>query len=75
MIEVIFPAGLVPTEVPRHTSPASSLCRPQAWARRITGTSPAHDTRLGSSKLACVRAALCNNRIYQVPPRHRCWKP
>ena len=73
-IAVIFPAGLVPIEVPRCTSAASSPCRPQDWARPITGTNPAHDTTFGSSKCARVRDAPCNNRIYEVPSRLGCWK-
>ena len=71
-IEVIFPTGLHPTEVPNHTSPASSIYKPHAWASPITGTSPVHDTRFGSSKCACVREALRNNRVYKVPSRPGC---
>jgi len=66
-IEVILSAGLVPTDVPRRTHRANNPTSPHAWAKRITGTNPAHDTRFGSSKYACVRDALCNNRIYEVP--------
>ncbi len=47
----------------RPTRPARS----QRCTRRITGTSPAHDTRFGSSNRADVFAALCNNRISQMP--------
>jgi hypothetical protein len=43
-------------------------------ASRITGTSPARDTRFGSSKAACVLPAACNNRIYEVPSRLGRWK-
>ena len=46
---------------------ATSSASPQSWARRITGTSPAHDTRFDSSKCADVAAALCHNRIYEMP--------
>jgi hypothetical protein len=60
--------------VPIRTSPASSACSPQARARRITGTNPAHDTRFGSSKRAWARDELCNNRIYEVPYPLGFWK-
>lgn len=73
-IAVIFPAGLEPIEVPIPTNAASNSCSPQDWARRITGTSPAHHTRVGSSKRAWVRDELCNNRIYEVPSQLGSWK-
>jgi hypothetical protein len=57
MIEMIFPAGLVPTDVPIRTYRASNPTSPQTWADRITGTRPARDTRFESSKRACVREA------------------
>lgn len=67
-------AGLESTDVPSRTSCATDVCNPQARARRITGTNPAHDTRFGPLKLACCRDALCNDHIYKVPSRSRCWK-
>ena len=48
--------------------------QPGALRQAITGTSPARDTRLGSSKDACVLARLCNNRTYKVSSRTGCWK-
>jgi hypothetical protein len=40
-----------------------------SWANRITGTRPANDTTFSASNAVFVRAALCNNRIYEVPSR------
>ena len=47
----------------RRTSPHS----PARSASDITGTSPARDTRFGSSKHAEIFSGSCNNRIQQVP--------
>ena len=58
MIEVILSPGLVPIDVAIRTHRASNPTSPQTWASRITRTRPARDTRFGSPKLACVRAAL-----------------
>ena len=44
---------------------------PARWARAITGTSPARDTRFGSSNDACVLARPCNNRTYKVSSPNR----
>ena len=49
------------------TCAATRPARSQRWARRITGTNPAHDTRFGSSNCTDVSLALCNNRISQMP--------
>ena len=50
MIEVSFPAGFTPAEatrvVPSSTRSAISSDSPACSANAITGTSPAHDTRL-----------------------------
>jgi hypothetical protein len=60
------------------TLPATRTCRrarsssPTFWASRTAGTSPACDTRFGSSNVACVLAAACNNRIQEVP--FRSWR-
>ncbi len=71
----IIPATIAATFNPAFapTGPATFRCsatrtaRSQSWARRITGTSPAHDTRFGSSNSAVMAFALCNNRISQMP--------
>ena len=44
---------------------------PARSARAISGTSPARDTRFGSSNDTCVLAGLCNNRAYEVSSRTR----
>ena len=59
---------------PGRTCSATRSACPARWARVITGTSPARDTRFGSSNDACVLAALCNNRTYKVSSRTGCWK-
>ncbi len=52
-IAVSLPAGLAPAEgtvvAVNATLPATSSDRPACSARAITGTRPAHDTRLSSS--------------------------
>ena len=45
------------------------LGRPARSARAITGTSPACDTRCGSSNDATVFARACNNLTYEVSSR------
>ena len=49
----------------RTCSPARSP-RPARWARAITGTRPARDTRFGSSNVAWIFASSCNNRTCEV---------
>ena len=44
-----LPPGLAPLSPLSRTRSATRVCRPPSCARRITGTSPAHDTRFGSS--------------------------
>ena len=44
----------------RTCSPASSPS-PARWARAITGTRPACDTRCASSNVAWIFASSCNN--------------
>ena len=63
----IFRCAFAPTATVTFRCSATSPARSQSWARRITGTSPAHDTRFGSSNCAEVSFALCNNRISQMP--------
>ena len=38
-----------------------------AWARADTGTSPAHDTRFGSSKSAEATGRVCDSCVYEMP--------
>jgi hypothetical protein len=46
---------------------ASRLVRPQRAARAITGTSPAHDTRLGSSNRTLTAERAWDSRIQRMP--------
>ena len=54
--------ALTPHGPPGRTCSATSSVSPARWASAMTGTSPARDTRFGSSNDACVLARLCNNR-------------
>ena len=63
----IFRCAFAPTATVILRCSATRPARSQCWARRITGTSPAQDTRFGSSNCAEVSLALCNNRISQMP--------
>jgi hypothetical protein len=57
-----FSCALTPHGPPGRTRSATSSVSPARWASAMTGTSPARDTRFGSSNDACVLARLCNNR-------------
>ncbi|MGH3564440.1 MAG: hypothetical protein ACRDRH_00090 [Pseudonocardia sp.] len=70
--ERVLASGLLPVAGRRvaartFTCSLTRAARSQSWARRITGTSPAHDTRFGSSNRTDVSLALCNNHISQMP--------
>ena len=65
--EPTFTPALTPTSAVTRTWWETSFSSPTSSANRIAGTSPACDTRLGSSNLAWVFAGACNNRIYEVP--------
>jgi hypothetical protein len=52
----------------RTCSPARSV-RPARCASAITGTSPARDTRFGSSNVTWIFARSCNNRTCEVSSR------
>jgi hypothetical protein len=69
--EPTFTPGFAPTLAATRTCEATKSSRPTFSTSRTAGTSPAYDTRFGSSKLAPVLAAVCNNRIYEVPVRRR----
>jgi hypothetical protein len=66
-IVAIFPTGFDPTDPGTRSRPATSLNSPAAAASRSTGTSPAADTRFGSSNTASTRGAACNNRTPEMP--------
>jgi len=46
---------------------ASSAVSPHRAASAITGTSPAHDTRLGSSNRTLIAARAWDSRIQRMP--------
>ena len=56
-------AGFDPGEPGTRTWAAARSCRPARSARVMTGMSPAHDTRFGSSKAA---ETLWQDRIYRM---------
>ena len=64
----IFASGFAPQAPAGRTREARS-CSPARAARAMTGTSPACDTRFGSSKAALVRATVCDNRTCEVSSR------
>ena len=80
------PAAIPATRQPIFAS-ASTPAFPLTWtcsriraatpalsARPITGTSPARDTRFGSSKHAEIFGGSCDNRIWQVSFGPGSWK-
>jgi hypothetical protein len=71
--EPIFTPGFAPTFAATCTCSTTKSSKPTFSASRSAGTKPACDTRFGSSNLTLVLAALCNNRIYEVPFRQ--WVP
>ncbi len=51
---VTFPPAFAPLSVATLSSSPANVSNPAARANRITGTSPAADTRFGSSNLAAT---------------------
>ena len=49
-----FAAAFAPPFAAIVSRSASSVASPHRWASAITGTSPAHDTRFGSSNRALI---------------------
>src|ERR1039457_3183182 len=68
-----FRCALTPHSPPGRTCSAARSPSPARPARAMTGTSPACDTRFGSSKDAWVFARLCNNPSYKVSSRTGYW--
>ena len=69
-IVVIFPARLMPIEVPNLTCWTTRSPSLAPWAGRITGTSPAKRYHIYiTSKVAWVWAALCNYHICEMPSK------
>jgi len=69
-----FSPGFTPHGAATLTCPRTRASSPARSARPMTGTSPASDTRSGSSNNACVFNGSCDNRICQVPSRLCRWK-
>ena len=69
--EPTFRPGFAPTFAATCTCSRTRSSSPTFSASLTAGTNPACDTRFGSSNMACVFAAVCNNRIYEVPFRSR----
>jgi hypothetical protein len=63
----IFTSGYTPVFAEISTCRRIRPARPARSARDITGTSPARDTRFGSSNDADIFSGSCHNCIYQVP--------
>lgn len=59
--------GFDPVDRSGRTRPVTRPARPTCSASRITGTSPAHDTRFRSSNTAPVARPVCNNRTSEKP--------
>ena len=56
--EVIFKPALAPLSVGTLRCSSPKACSPAAWVSLTMGSSPASDTRLGSSKLTETAAGL-----------------
>ena len=48
--ELTFAPALAPLSVGTLRCSSANAARPHCWAKATIGTSPAHDTRFGSSK-------------------------
>ena len=53
-----FAPALAPLSVGRLRCFSANAARPHCWANDTIGTSPAHDTRFGSSKIADATGRL-----------------
>src|SRR5690349_12349267 len=63
----ILNAALAPPFAAIFTRSRSRAGRPQRSASAITGTSPAHDTRFGSSNRTLIAARAWDSRIQRMP--------
>src|SRR4051794_5416926 len=68
-IAAALPPGLAPVDRSGRTRRPTRPARSTVSASRMTGTSPAHDTRFESSNTASTARPACNNRIYEMPSR------
>jgi hypothetical protein len=62
-----FNGAFAPTSALTRRRSATNPSRSTFSANRIAGTRPARDTRFGSSNLADVFNAACNNCTYEMP--------
>jgi len=65
--EVTFSPAFAPLSVGTLRCPWASSWRPAARANARTGTSPADDTRFGSSNTAEVARDVWQSCIYEMP--------
>jgi hypothetical protein len=65
--EAIFNPAFAPLSVGTLRYVSASSRRPAELANAITGTSPADDTRFGSSKSAEIAHGLWHSCIYEMP--------
>ena len=70
----IFRCAFTPQSPAGRTCSTTSSGSPARPTSAITGTSPACDTRCGSSNSALVLASACNNCAYRVSSRTGNWK-
>jgi hypothetical protein len=64
---VIFAAAFAVPFPANVSVSGSSAVSPHRAASAITGTSPAHDTRLGSSNRTLIAARAWDSRIQRLP--------
>jgi hypothetical protein len=67
-------SGYLPARAAIWTCRRASACSPARSAKAITGTSPARDTRSGSSNDAEIFSGSCNNRTCEVSSQPGTWK-
>jgi hypothetical protein len=72
--QATFTCAFTPHRRPIRTCSPASAERPARCASAITGTSPARDTRFGSSNVAWIFARSCNNRTCEVSSQPGTWK-
>ena len=65
--EVIFRPAFAPLSLGTLRCASASPRRPAEQARATTGTSPAHDTRFGTSNTAEVAPDVWPSCIYEMP--------
>src|SRR5262245_36911610 len=69
-----FSCAFTPHRRRTRTCSSTRSPRPARCASAITGTSPARDTKFGSSNVAWIFAKSCNNRTCEVSSPLGTWK-